>query len=553
MKLNFIRHSMIRAHYCYLVATLLLLPVSAIAESWVYTVRSGDNLWNITKNHLKGMQYIQPLQRLNHVQNPNKILPGAQLNIPVAWTRIIENVSARIISVHGTVFIQQDNQEKILAAPGMQLFVNNEVQSENDSFATIEFADHSTMRLQNNSRVRLEEMKAFGDHGLVDTLIYLEEGRTENTAPKESVTGTRFRIRTPSAISSVRGTNFRVGTVESRPETSSEVLSGKIQVIGAKKQIKVSAGYGTVTVLNKPPAPPVALLPPPDLSDTPDYYERLPLVIHLNPLPGAGAYRAQIATDKTFTHMVSEFVATTLPFRDGDIPDGDYWLRVRGIDDSGIEGKDAQMPFTLNARPEPPFVISPLPDGVLAPDNQELSWTKQPDVSHYTVLISENENVSDPVYFNPEITTDTITLPTLLEPGHYFWRIAAVSPHEGAGPYSDTMSFRVPYPGPSLEDTQIDKDNDEITFAWRAATADQRFHFQLAHDSSFTTIIYDEIISESRITVPKPEGGTYYMRIKTIESDGFNGPWGTPQTIEIPGETPYWLMLLLLLPFLALI
>src|SRR5690606_9690069 len=124
---------------------------------------------------------------------------------------------------------------------------------------------------------------------------------------------------------------------------------------------------------------------------------------------------------------------------------------------------------------------------------------------------------------------NSITLPESLTPGHYFWRIFSVSADEGAGPFSDAMPFRVPYPGPLLENTEID--NRELTFAWRAPAEGQSFHFQFARDAAFTKIMLDEMTSASRVTVKNPGGGTYYLRTKTIESDGFQGPWGSPQMV----------------------
>ena len=541
----------LKTFYCFLIAVLISLPSCAIAEEWIYTVRPGDNLWNLTERHLTDMRYIGRLQQLNNIKNPYVIPPGTQLRIPLSWTRVVENAQAKIVNVHGTVFVQRVDQGKIPAVSGMQLISGDLIQSENDSFVTVEFSDHSQMRVQENSRARLKEIRIFGDYGLVDTLIYLEKGRTENSVRKETTKGTRFRIQTPSAISSVRGTAFRIGTDASQSNTSSEVLSGNIHVSGQKRTVKVPTGFGTVTAKGAPPSPPVTLLPPPDLSGTHRYYESLPLVVHLNPIPGAKAYRTQIALDKTFNHLLSEFTTATLPFRDGDIPDGDYWLRIRGIDESGIEGKDAIISFSLNARPEPPFVIAPLPDSATTPENQQFNWAAQSEAIHYTLMISRNTDFTDLVYFNPEIKENNLTLPESLVPGHYYWRIASVSPSEGMGPFSDTMSFRVPYPGPSLDETQLDE--KEITFAWRAVAEGQNFHFQFSRNETFTDIIFDDIIPASQITIEKPSGGTYYLRIKTIEPDGFEGPWGQPQIIEIPRDIPYWLMLLLLLPLLILI
>jgi len=520
------------------------------AEEWHYTVKPGENLWNITERHLTGIRYVKRLQQLNNIRNPYVIPPGTRLRIPVAWTKITEDVDAQVVSVHGAVNIIRADQTVLPAVNGMRLMAGDSIQCADDSFVTIEFADQSRMRVQDNSTVRLDALKIFGDYGLVDTLIHLEEGRTENSVPEES-TGTRFRIQTPSAMSSVRGTDFRVGTLDSLSATTSEVLKGTVEVSGAAKNVALTGGFGTVTSIGTSPAPPVKLLHAPDLSETSRYYETLPLVIHLAPLEGARAYRTQIAVDPEFNTLWSEFVTTTLPFRDGSIPDGHYWLRIRGIDGSGIEGFDTGIPFGLNARPEPPFVTAPLPNGMTAPENQEFSWALQSEASHYAVMISQAADFSSVIYFNPEVKGNSITLPDSLAPGHYFWRIFSVSAHEGAGPFSDTMPFRVPYPGPLLEGTEIEK--DELTFAWRAPAEGQHFHFQFARDAAFTEIIHDEMTMAARVTVKNPGGGTYYLRTKTIEADGFQGPWGTPQIIEVPRDMPYWLLILLLLPLLVLI
>jgi len=530
---------------------LIILSVSVAAEEWIYTVRPGDNLWNLTERHLKSMEYVQRLQQLNKIQNPYVVSPGTKLRIPIAWTKFLDDASAQVISVHGIVTLQRKDHENIPIELGMQLFVGDVIRSENDAFVTIEFADKSRLRVQDNTSLRLENMQILGDYGLIDTLIDLQQGRTESSVPEKSEKGTRFRIKTPSAISSVRGTDFRVGTNEAQSITSSEVLVGVVEVSGGKRSVRVQAGFGTITSKGMSPAPPIKLLPAPDLSATARYYQSLPLVIKLNPLSGAHAYRAQIAIDKDFGKLWSEFTTTNLPFRDGDIPDGDYWIRIRGIDESSIEGKDATIPFSLNAHPEAPFVTAPLPGGVAAPEKQEFKWAIQSETSHYVVMISRDSDFSSLIYFDPEVKGNSVTLTESLAPGHYFWRIFSVSASEGAGPFSDTMSFRVPYPSPSLEEPKLDE--KEMTFAWRAAAEGQSFHFQLARNQAFTEIIHDEPTTASQVTIAKPDSGTYYLRIKIIESDGFQGPWGTPQMIEVPRSISYWFMLLMLLPLLVLL
>jgi len=532
-------------------AALIIFALPALAEDWVYTVKPGDNLWNITERHLKSMHYVAGLQKLNHIPNPYVIPPGTELKIPIAWTKILYSASARVIGVQGAAALLRRGEETKPIQEGMQLQIGDAIKTENDAFVTIEFADQSHLRVQDNTLLQLEDMQIYGDHGLVDTLIDVRKGRTENSVPKRSEKATRFRIKTPSAISSVRGTEFRVGTNEETSITNSEVLTGNIEVSGKKRSVTVPAGFGTATRQGGAPLSPVKLLPPPNLSETARYYQALPLSIKVSPLAGAHAYRAQIARDQTFENLWSEFTTASLPFRDGNMPDGIYWLRVRGIDRLSIEGRDAIISFGLNARPEIPFVIAPLPGGVSTPEKQEFKWTANPEASHYALLIGKDGDFSQPIYFNPEVRDTSITLTDSLIPGHYFWRIFSVSASEGAGPFSDAMAFRVPYPGPSLEDTQLQEDS--MTFAWRAAAESQRFQAQFARDSAFTDILHDESTATPQLTIAKPDSGTYYLRIKTIEADGFQGPWGPAQEIDVPRGISYWFMLLMLLPLLVLI
>lgn len=530
-----------------LLAASVAIPLPAKSEEWVYTVRPGDNLWLLTRRHLKSMQYVHPLQQLNKIRDPYALPPGSSLRIPLAWTRLASEESAAVLAVHGAVSVKRKGQEESLK-PGMKLLAGDEIQSGNDAFMTVEFADNSRLKVQDNTRLRLENMRMLGNRGVVDTLIDLQQGRTESTVPKKSEPGSRFRIKTPSAVSSVRGTDFRVGVMEGQSATSSEVLTGVVEVAAGKKSIPVVADYGSVTRPGGAPLPPVRLLPPPDLSATGSHYESLPLVIKLKPLAGAQAYRTQIATDREFVNMRLEFTTASLPFRDGAIPDGEYWMRIRGIDGSAIEGKDAVMPFSLNAFPEVPFIIAPLPDGVTAPQLQEFKWASQPEVSHYMLIISQDKAFSSSVYFNPDARGEGLTLTESLAPGKYFWRIAAVSATEGAGPLSDVMSFRVPYPAPVAPEPGIDENG--MTFAWRAPAEGQRFHFQFARDKAFSDMVHDELTATSRVVVAKPDAGSYYLRLRTIEADGFEGPWGSPQMIEVPRRLPYWYMLFLVFPLL---
>ena len=48
--------------------------------------------------------------------------------------------------------------------------------------------------------------------------------------------------------------------------------------------------------------------------------------------------------------------------------------------------------------------------------------------------------------------------------------------------------------------------------------------------------------------MPRPEGGTWHVRIRSHEAGGPPGPWSKPQQIEVPHS--HWRALLILLPLL---
>ena len=57
-------------------------------------------------------------------------------------------------------------------------------------------------------------------------------------------------------------------------------------------------------------------------------------------------------------------------------------------------------------------------------------------------------------------------------------------------------------------------------------------------------------MAEPQLLLRDPPSGTYYLRVKTIDADGFAGPFGQAQQIDVPSSPWWWLLvpaLLLLL------
>jgi hypothetical protein len=91
--------------------------------------------------------------------------------------------------------------------------------------------------------------------------LFLQEGRIRSftNAPGRR---TAFRVHTPTAVASVRGTDFQTD-VEKSGRTTVACHEGVVEVAAQGKTVRLKQGYTTVIEPGSPPAEPEQLLPPP--------------------------------------------------------------------------------------------------------------------------------------------------------------------------------------------------------------------------------------------------------------------------------------------------
>jgi hypothetical protein len=330
--------------------------------------------------------------------------------------------------------------------------------------------------------------------------------------------------------------------VEARAYT--EVLEGGVRVANAAARVDVGARTGTVAMAGRVPAAPTPLLHAPDLSGVPAEFERVPFTFSIPPLPGAARYRLEIAASAAFVTLVEDAVFGTPALRGPALPDGDYHLRVRGIDPRQLEGLDAVRSIRINARPEPPFLSEPLHDAQLTDGTPTFRWARATAPGRvFRFQLSDDPDFSALRQEFDAIDAGDLRLSDPLPPGRYFWRVAAVDPHEGQGPFSDTQSLRVLPPGPALAAPTIS--DAEIEFRWRAAAPGASYEFQLARDENFADVMLTRTVPEAEIKLARPEGGIYYIRARAFEPDGIAGAFTEAKRIEIPDPPSYWPLLVI--------
>lgn len=532
------------------IGLLLLLSgisLSGRCEDWLYTVRTGDNLWNLSERYLIHINDWSRLQALNHIRDPWHIPPGTQLRIPVSWLQKHPTL-ARVRNLDGAAELSEEGGRAALLRAGELLVPGDTIRTGPASNVTLEFMDGTLLLLQPDSSLILRNLETFRNTEMTDIRLHLDRGRAETRVAPAGGTARRFEIITPAAVTSVRGTDYRVGSDRSRPRTLAEVIGGRVAVTGTGKTRMVPGGYGTVTETGVPPEPPIPLLPAPDLTKIARIFDRIPLELHLPPLPGAHGYRLQVASDRTFDRVLFDRMFTKDHLRGPDLPDGDYWLRVRASDSRGLEGLNADRMFTLNARPEPPFAIEPKPGAGVPEATPRFVWSRDASIQAYHLQVARDAAFTRIVADLARLSDTDVTLDRKLGLGRYYWRVASVDAREGQGPFSDPQDFRRVMPAPEIEEPEIE--DDFLFVRWRAGLPGQRYQFQFAEDSSFSKLLVDNIADQPQQRLERPDAGEYFMRIRTIDPDGFVGPYGKTQTLDVPPRGLYWL--LLALPLFAL-
>ena len=527
-----------------LLAALTALPVAAAEapDYFHYTTQAGDTLIGIGETILRQPADWRRVQRINRIANPKLIPIGTVLRVPISLMRT-DPVTARVSQVHGEVSGERGPLEA-----GARIGSGDEVVTGENGSTTIELSDGSLLTLQPGSRLKVESLSVIHGTELQDAQLRLQKGRVESEVAKQRGPAARFRILTPTAAVGVRGTRFRVGTEEpgTPPGTTrTEVTEGAVGVEAGRARLELNEGFGAVAAAESI-AKPVPLLAPPAIAATASLQERPLVRVPFAAVTGARAYRAQVAADAAFHSILAQAVFASTEARFGDLADGNYYVRIRAIDQFGLEGRDADLAFRLKARPEPPFASQPQNQAKLRAETVTFAWAQADEAQHYRFQLARDAAFAEPVLERGDLGETRLAASEKLPPADYYWRVRSVRGDDDAGPWGDVQRFQLRPPPANPEPAKID--DKSLSFSWPAEPG-QSFEFQLAKDEAFAQLVENRTLREPTITLPKPDGGTYFMRVRATDPDGFVGPYTATQKTDVPLAKPWW-MLLLLVPLL---
>ncbi|MDR2172767.1 MAG: FecR domain-containing protein [Burkholderiales bacterium] len=521
-------------------------PTESRADVIEYIIQPGDTISTLSKRYLDGHARWSAISKLNPGLDIHKLRPGQTLYLPENRIRSV-STTATVLKING-----QAQSDGIDLQEGQQLSAGAVINATADSFVTLQLDDGSILVVEPNTRARLDELRQLLT-GSQRSSVHIDHGRVNIKASPQTAPGARFEISTPSATTTVRGTQFRVCEKEGSNTTVIEVDEGSVHVTApetsANNGVLVPAGSGSIVAAGQAPGAPKPLLSAPDLSALPERHTQTILEIVFPPVVNAVAYRVTVARDAAFNDVVAVDENTLPQLKIANLPDGQYYLRTRAVSAEGLHGLEAHSVFLLHARPEPPFASSPVLDKRLPSGPVTLMWAAPENAASYDILVTRNEQPLPRVERHSE---SSYTLETA--PGQYSWQLAARDAKGRLGPFGQQSAFTVIEP-PSAPDAQalLSEGSDVVTLAWAGAPG-QTYHWQLASDSDFSSIMEEGGSEKPSIELPRLDTGTYFVRVRATTSDGINGLYSSAQKFVVPEEEsgfPSWI-LLFFLPLLVL-
>jgi len=515
--------------------------VPASDETIRLTVGEGDCLYNICKKYMDGSSRWREIARINRLADPDLIRPGTKLTVPVSFLKRTP-LKGRVTFVLGDARTQIAGKgEWIPLKPGDEVSQNSNLRTGEESALEVAFSDGSLFLLKADTEIGIRQAEqALSSYFFRD--LYLRVGRVISRIKEATGASSRFKVRTPSAIASVRGTEFRVA-VDEKEKTLTEAVERTVTVEAARKSVEVAQGEGTVVDKGKPPLPPRKLLPPPAPSDLKAVYNTAP-VVRFAAVEGAVAYRVAVTADQEGKKLIREkIVRAGEPFASAHLADGSYFLFAQSIDESGLEGlSSGAYPFRVRLNPLPPITQTPRNGAKTKGTSQEFQWLSVGDAAGYHVQVAGDREFGNVVLDKTDVSGTAFRTSALAYKAYYF-RISSVAADGYQGAWSDPLGFTLTPLPPTPSMDRPDVAEDDINLRSRSIGEGFAYRFQVAKDAQFKEIVEDRRTDKPEMTMKRPkETGTYYVRIAGIDRDGDAGEYSPPQSFVVKERFPYgWL------------
>ena len=313
----------------------------AASADWLYTVRPGDKLWELADKYCGAHTFWQDLAKHNELSQPTRLVAGSTLRFPLQWLVEVPAAVNVIYTFGDTRYLDAGSTEAKTLGRGDSLTIGQTLITGSDSYANIQFADGSVMRISPDSEVVFDTLSAYRDTGMVDSRVRISRGSGASEVRPQTGPGSVYRISTPLGVAAVRGTEFR--TRADGAASFVETTGGAVEYISSNGSTDVSKGFG----LKSSSAGELVeeLLEPPLLNAARPYGGNESL--KWAGLAGAANYLVQVYSGPDLSEVLAGASVSAPEFTLASLSPGSYVFGVRGISASGIQGFEATQSLTV--------------------------------------------------------------------------------------------------------------------------------------------------------------------------------------------------------------
>ncbi len=505
-------------------------------EEWHYTLRPGDTLPEISLTLLNYQYSWSDVVKHNRIDQLATLAPGSIIKIPMHWLKH-QPKPAMVKELVGVALIKKASASRYdVLKTTMLIQVGDEIATKKGN-VVIEFADGSTIRLEEQSNLVFNKLSHFGKTGMVDTRLRLKKGSLTTDIPP-LVKGSRYEIKTPSAVAAVRGTEFRLHTTEK--ETRLEVLEGTVEFSGEHGKMLVDAGKGATISEGNSRIEVINLPSPPRTQLAKETINELPAKIEWEESKNASAYQVQLTENNKNGKLIQSVTQNTNSLEIDQIKNGDYALAVRSVNSAGYEGADAVSKLTVAIDATKVQLILPSNNAIIDHATPSFEWSYPSENTSNKSLkkpfsrldIALDKDFAAIVTEHDFISTNKFTLANPLIPGKYFWRIASLTNNTELT-YSDSSIFHIKGTLAPVKILNVNYLDKQVGLFWSPIPHAKGYILQVSTQSDFSKILKEEKLSKPRAHLLLNSGQTYYARVKGIENELYSSKFGPVQEIFI--------------------
>ena len=387
-------------------------------EPVYYVFKRGDTLIELAERYFRKPGDYLVVQRLNRIANPRRIPIGKRVTIPFRLLKYLSS-TASLAAYRGNVTINRSGQD-IAPAQGLAVAEGSRLSTSARSYLTLQLEDGSRISMPSNSRIRIERLRHILLTDSVDYEIAVDRGRIRSKVAPLDREADRYRVRTPVAVSAVRGTDYETRLDGESGSAFTETVEGEVAVVAgqslsAGEPVAVAAGQGAAASVTGELAT-ATLLSPPELADPAKVQSDPELSFAVTPRTEATGHYVQVAGDAGFVDIVGDQNSpgnlVTLP----GLPDGRYFAKIRSVAADGFEGMPATYAFkrqfaTLGGSSEQ------------GDFGYRFKWFGEGSGNRlYRFQLFHRDKTGVPIVDEAGLTVDALTMSELPD-GDYYWRV----------------------------------------------------------------------------------------------------------------------------------